>query len=102
VELVRYGFTLPDVKSFLSQRTCQDPLERFFGCQRQRGGVHDNPNVQEFMKNTQALRLVKSVAWKGPTRGNCRGGDQDAGKENVHEPLQKRPRKKSCKPLGLY
>ena len=102
VELVRYVFTLPDVRSFLSQRVCQDPLERFFGCQRQRGGVHDNPNFQEFMKNTQALRVVKSVAWKGPTRGNCRGGDKDTGKENIHEPLPKRPRKNSYKPLGLY
>ena len=31
VERIRYLFTLPDVKSFLSQRICQDPLERFSG-----------------------------------------------------------------------
>ena len=68
VALVRYLFTLPDVKSFLRQRVCQDPLERFFfGCQRQRGGVHNNPNVKEFTKNTQAIRVMKS-AWKGPAR----------------------------------
>ena len=101
VELVRYVFTLPDVKSFLSQRICQDPLERFFGCQRQRGGVHDNPNVQEFCKNTQALRVMKS-AWKGPAKGNCRGGQRDTDKENIHEPLPKRPRKKTSKHIGLY
>ena len=41
-ELVRHLFTIPGVDSFLSQRLCQDPLERFFGTQRQRGGVHDN------------------------------------------------------------
>lgn len=52
VELVRFLFTMEDVTSFLSQRICQDALERFFGCQRQRGAVHDNPNVQEFVKNT--------------------------------------------------
>ena len=98
---MRYLFTLPDVKSFLSQRICQDPLERFFGCQRQRGGVHDNPNVQEFTKNTQALRVINSMA-KGPLKGNCRGGHEDTGKENHVEPLPKRPRKKSNKPLGLY
>ena len=58
VEMVRYLFSLPDVISFLSQRICQDPLEQFFGCQRQRGGVHDNPNCSEFMKNTQAPLLL--------------------------------------------
>lgn len=38
VELVRYIFTIPGVKAFLSECLCQDPLEKFFGCQRQRGG----------------------------------------------------------------
>ena len=51
VELVRHLFTIPGVDSFLSQRLCQDPLERFFGTQRQRGGVHDNPNVAEYSSN---------------------------------------------------
>ena len=95
VELVQYIFTIPDVKSFLSQRICQDALEQFFGCQRQRGGMHDNPNASEFMKNTQALRVVNSIA-KLPKRGNCRGGKQDTditvGQENSM-PLPKRPRK---------
>lgn len=61
VEMVRYLFTMPDVKAFLSRRICQDPLEQFFGCQRQRGGTHDNPNAQEFLRNTQALRVVNSM-----------------------------------------
>ena len=30
MELVHYLFSLPDVECFLSQRICQDPLERFF------------------------------------------------------------------------
>ena len=101
MELVRYLFTLPDVKSFLSPRICQDPLERFFGCQRQRGGVHDNPNAQEFMKNAQALRVIKSVS-RAPKRGNCRGGTTDKDKENVDEPLPKRRQTKATKPLGVY
>ena len=104
IELVQYVFTIPDVKSFLSQRVCQDPLENFFGCQRQRGGVHDNPNVQEFMKNTQALRVINSFC-KGPAKGNCRGGNSDpVEKENLTQPLPKRPRHttSSSKPLGLY
>ena len=47
-DLVDYIFTTPDVKVFQSQQICQDPLENFFGCQRQCGGTHDNPSVQEF------------------------------------------------------
>lgn len=93
VELVRYLFTLPDVKSFLSQRICQDPLERFFGCQRQRGGVHDNPNSLEFMKNTQALRVINGL--QAPKRGNCRGGHRDEDKENWSTTLPKRKRPRS-------
>ena len=34
------------------------------------------PNTQEFMKNTQALRVVNSVA-RAPLSGKCRGGNQD-------------------------
>ena len=105
MELVQYIFTVPGVQSFLSQRICQDPLENFFGCQRQRGGVHDNPNVQEFIKNTQALSVINSFC-KEPAKGNCRGSRNDSSleKENAAEPLPKRPRRKSStsKPLGLY
>ena len=55
LELVLYLFSLPGVKSFLSQRICQDPLEKFFGCQRQRGDTPDNPTSAEFLKTTRAL-----------------------------------------------
>ena len=85
IEMVRYLFTQPDVKLFLSQRICQDPLERFFGCQWQCGGVHD---CSEFMKNTQALRVINEL--QAPKRGNCRGGDMDNCKENWCTPLPKR------------
>ena len=37
VELVEYIFTIPGVTVFLSNRICQDPIENFFGQQRQRG-----------------------------------------------------------------
>lgn len=83
---------MPDVNSFLSQRLCQDPLERFFGLQRQRGGVHENPNVVEFSKNMQALRVVKSVC-KTTSSGNCRGGPHESENiEELCEPLPKRRR----------
>ena len=61
VELVKYLFTIPGVKVFLSERISQDPIEKFFGCQRQRGRVNENPNVQEFLKNTQALRVINGA-----------------------------------------
>ena len=73
-------FSMPEVKGkklvFLSGNLCQDPLENFFGCQRQRGGTSDNPSVQEFYQNTQALRVVNSFC-RAPVRGNCRGGHAD-------------------------
>jgi hypothetical protein len=92
LELVLYLYSMPDVQSFLSQRLCQDPLERFFGLQRQRGGVHENPNAVEFAKNTQALRVVKSVC-KSSSLGNCRHGPVElANMDELCEPLPKRRR----------
>ena len=62
--------------AFLSNNLCQDPLEKFFGCQRQRGGTSDNPNVLEFYQNTQALRVIDSLC-QGPVRGNSRKRPRD-------------------------
>ena len=71
VEIVKFVFAIPDVKVFLSSRLCQDPLEKHFGQQRQRGRVNENPNAKDFVKNTQALRVVNGMC--GDVRGNCRG-----------------------------
>lgn len=79
VELVKYIFTIPQVTVFLSNRICQDPLEKFFGQQRQRGRTNENPNVSEFLKNTQALRVINNTC--ATIRGNCRGSDQDQQRE---------------------
>ena len=93
--LVRYLFTLPEVKenqlAFLSQHICQDPLEDFFGCQRQRGGTSDNPSAQEYYRNAQqALRVVNSFC-RGPVRGNCwRSQDVNRDIDNENTPLPKR------------
>ena len=85
VELVRYVFTIPGVSVFL---TCQDPLENFFGQQRQRGRVHDNPSIAEFMTNTQALRVMNGVCGNARSLGNCRG--QIAEENCETPPLPKR------------
>ena len=69
-------FSTPEVKedkiALLSRNLCQDPLENYFGCQRQRGGTSDNPNALEYGRNTQALRVVKGFC-RGPVTGKCRG-----------------------------
>lgn len=91
VGLVKYLFTINGVKVFLSNRLCQDPLENFFGQQRQRGGVSDNPNSAEFLKNTQSLRIVNSMCRKA-VKGNCRGRKS---KQTIDEAdLQPLPKRK--------
>ena len=65
LEMVPAFFAIPGIKVFLTERLCQDPLEKFFGCQRQRGGTHDNPTVHEFCSNTRALRVIVLAVLKG-------------------------------------
>ena len=90
VEIIEFLFSLPDVSLFLSNRLCQDPLEKFFGQQRQRGRVNENPNVVDFLRNTQALRVINTTCLN--IRGNCRGSNktgQGTGVENVSLPKRK-------------
>ena len=72
---MKYLFTVPGVEVFFSRHICQDPLEKFFGNQRQIGGTHDNTTVYDFQKNTQTLRVVNSFC-RGTVKGNCRGNDE--------------------------
>ena len=97
---MKYVFSLPDVKGkrigLLSRNLCQDPLENYFGCQRQCGGTSDNPNAHEFGKNTESLRVVNSFC-RGPVRGNCRGaGESDTGLDSA-TPLTRRRKVKTAK-----
>lgn len=100
VEFIKFIFTLPDVKehklAFLSNNLCQDPQDIFFGCQRQRGGMNDNPTVQDYYTNTQALRVVNSFCQGTIIRGNCRGTREDTDKvtEKHCTPLPRRTRKR--------
>ena len=103
VELIRYIFTVPGVKVFLSEKISQDPLEKFFGCQRQRGAVNDNPNVQQFCYNTRALRTITSI--RPDVKDNCRvlkrAHTIDWQKENVPLPKRQKPRKVVNSPVNL-
>ena len=91
---MNYIFTIPKVTTFLSERLSQDPLEKFFGCQRQRGGTNENPNMQQFCKNTQALRVINSSC-AHVARGNCRGRKETINWEKENKPLPKRRKSKT-------
>ena len=101
LDLVPYLFGISGVKACLSEKLCQDPLEKFLGCQRQRGRVNKNPNCQEFCRNTQALRAVNSFV--GPVKGNCHGSKTktkiDTDKEN--KPLPKRRYSRKFRPSSF-
>ena len=91
VELVHYIMKIPGVKVFLSERLSQDPLEKFFGCQRQRGKTNENPNVQQFCKNSGALRVINGTCGD-VSKGNCRGSKYTIDWEKENRPLPKRRR----------
>ena len=88
---MEYIFTIDGIKVFLSERLSQDPLEKFFGCQRQRGTTNENPNVVQFCKNTQALRVINGVCGN-ISKSNCRGNKTsvDWGKENCQLPKRRK------------
>ena len=62
VELAKYLLSWKQGLFLLSERLNQDRLESFFGQQRSRGGRSDNPNVRNFLYNTQAIQVQRSMA----------------------------------------
>ena len=93
VEMGRYLLKYPGVKFLFSERFTQDPLESFFGHQRQRGGGSDNPNTLQFMYATSSIRTQKTIGHI--RRGNVRGSKaEDLEKQYDDAPLAKRPRRK--------
>jgi len=90
VELVPIILSQPGVKYFLSEKLCQDPLEKLFGCLRQRGKANDNPMLNEVFKGTQALHVIGDINVKA-IAGNCRGKKRTADQPVVgNYQLQKR------------
>ena len=87
-------FQHQSVKVFLSEKLNQDPLEKFFGCQRQRGRVNENPTAAEFVKNMQSLRVINSICVNKITRGTKRKS-YDLESSDLHKPLKKRSRKRN-------
>ena len=60
-DMAKFLLSQPGVGYILSERFNQDPVECFFGQQRSRGQRNDNPSVQQFMQNTQAIIMQKSL-----------------------------------------
>ena len=54
-----------DDRFILTDRFNQDPVEIYFGQERSRGHRNNNPSVQRYMKNTQALIVQKALALGG-------------------------------------
>lgn len=94
LELVPIILQIPGVSFFLSDKLNQDPLENFFGCIRQHGGVNDNPTIFEAMKSTQTLRVINSIKLDASIRGNCRGRSKrkrfSYEEDDIEMPLPKR------------
>ena len=93
LELLQIVFKIPGVTCFLSNRICQDPLEKYFGMQRQCGASNDNPTVLQFVKNNDTLRLVGNI-WFEDVNGNCRKSKsiRQSIEDTKELPLRKRKR----------
>lgn len=54
----------------LTERFCQDPVEEFFGKQGQVGRRSDNPEMNQFGYNSNAIRIERSISHQSRnTRG---------------------------------
>ena len=93
--------TLPELANFLlshkgakylfTERFNQDVIEIFFAQQRARGHRNGNPSVSQFMENTQALIVQKSLALGGSSSITRKRESLDLHVSPLSRPLPKRP-----------
>ena len=77
----------------LTERFCQDPVEEFFGQQRQLGRRSDNPDIRTFGYNSNTIRIERSISCQsGNTRG--RKDKKKAWAEVTDEKLPCRKKKR--------
>ena len=93
VQLVHFLLNIPGVDTFLSEKISQDPLEKFFGLQRQRGRSNENPTTVEFLNNTEYLRVINSIC-RPSLKSNCCGNSKRPiaiamDKENIALPKRR-------------
>ena len=77
----------------LTERFCQDPLKEVFGKQRQLGRRSDNPDINQFGYNSNAIRIERSISCQS---GNTRGR-KDRKRSWVHVTDEKLPCRKKPK-----
>ena len=88
IELIKFLMS-EGMEFVLTERFCQDPVEEYFGKQRQLGRRCNNPDLKTFGYNDNTIRIQKSISCQ---RGNTRGRyDKRKNWENVTgEKLPKR------------
>ena len=70
VELTKYLLSIPGVPVFMSKRLSKDPIDKLFGQHAAtKGSSNDNPNVPQFVKGTQALKVINTTSMN--IKGNC-------------------------------
>lgn len=101
LELVPLLLKIDGVTAFLSEKLSQDPLEKFFGIQRQQGRANENPSIAQVLKNSQSLRVINSI-WVKDLTGNCRGCKRKSYdlesvnlSDDLNKPLPKRSRQRN-------
>ena len=62
-----------------------------------KASVHDNPNVVEFLNNSQVLRVINSFC-TNVGKGNCQGNVTDAVDVNLEKESLPLPRRKRKRP----
>lgn len=86
------------VKFLYSERFSQDPVEVFFGKQRMRGRRSDNPTIDQFHSNTQAITVAKSLASGGSS--SIRKRKAELSVEELSAPLRKRQQKRNVQKIN--
>lgn len=88
--MVPFLLKLDGANFIFSEKFCQDNLEEFFGKQRARGRRNDNPTVEQFIHNSSAISIGKSLAYGGSS--NIRKRKTQIDIEDLSAPLPKRQR----------
>jgi len=85
------------MKYVLTERFNQDTVEVLFGQQRARGGRCDNPSVKQFLLNTQAIMVQKSLALGGSSNISSRKRRNPFDTSPLSRPLAKHRRTRIIK-----
>jgi len=93
-DLVGFLLNQEGIEYILTERFNQDSLEGFFGQQRSRGCRNDNPSVNQFLENTQALVVQKSLAYGGSSNIAKKRKSAVLSLSPLSRPLPKRRRTK--------